>query len=232
MDAILNAGFDRHKSICYQGITKLFWDQFPYKVFVRHPRLVRPDTKKLDPIARYEKQDQYETKRKAFIYNRQAHCPKDRSTWKMVSSSHETAFSFYFMHEADALHFIENSKSYVKVVHRPDNPVELVAMARERTSKVEPVVRDMLFWNQYRWQIKFKRNLAKDQQAQIDEFVRETYQLRSNGTRRSRLQQRIYYDSHYLYAHHENDVMLTMLGVSEYIAKITKALLKEEIYEY
>lgn len=228
------AGFDQFSSIDYRSITKLFYDKFPYKVLIEHG-ITRPDIT-LPYQVRWEATNKYRDTKKRFFYRRRQHCPADMGSWRhMDNGLNAGTISFFFENEADALFFIRKNKRYVKTVYRPENRAEIKAIEEQRTSQIVPVVRDVLFWAKYRWRIEFKRHLSKEELTHLDEWVRETFMLRSNGHRRSLSQQRASYSfsaSRCLYLHTETDVIFTKLGVGEYINKVNKALLKEEIYEH
>ncbi len=221
----MKTAFDEHNSIVYNDLEKLYWNIYPFRVKVFHEMS--------NPKDRYIGLDQtlYDEWKAAklahlkFFYRRKAHCPQDTSAFKAMDNGlHAKTFSFFFKNEADAKHFINKNKRYISEVERPPCPQAVDELSKlSKRPKRQIVLRDILFWNKYRYCIEFKEQDLVSEQL-LDERVLEFFNNKSNN--------RYYYTyskRRRLYLTDDKDLLAVYMALHEKFRMETHVILKKDI---
>jgi hypothetical protein len=215
--------FDKHKNINYQPITRIFWNEYPFKVLVFED-LKRPDKvcwggNSVEDKRIYQAWLEHRQARKVFYYARMRHCP-EKSGWRSMNNGGHT-FSFFFKDQEAAKHFIEKNRKHITDVFRPENLDQVTALSQNN----KLLLRDSLFWGKYRYCIEFKEQYEKALADHLDERVLELFHNKKNDRRY------LYTFSkrRRLYLKNENDIFYVKMALYEYVRSQTEALLKKDI---
>lgn len=198
--------FDKHDSILYSDLSRLFWGIYPYRVFLPYDEAIR------------------------WKHDKQKHTIQNRLWNKMIPAPDSVerkylynfkGISAFFVTEADAANFIDQNQELVTEVHRPHHDAALSVLADHKIR-----IRKTLFWNQYRWCVIFKNVKTTAEENYIDEWVESHFE----GVEPS--ENRVY-NSHgfprKLYLNSENDTIAVKVSLSEHIRALEYAMLVEEV---
>lgn len=176
--------------------TALYWDEFPYKV------VVRLTGNPMTAVARLSR-----------------HLPEG-DDWRFRCSPSQN--SFFFKNAEDARRFVEaNSKHVLEVWEPPANLGQYLGLNEDghRT-----VLRDTLWYDQYRYCVVFRRSMSKAENDDLDDWAQEFF-LGSD-------EQRAYFSyslERRVYLNDPDDVFMVTLAHKPIILRIERAILKKEI---
>ena len=226
-DISATADFDVYKHIVYKDITKLFWDEYPYKV-VCFDDIAAPNQANrsfADPVL-YNEQMEYYTKRRTFYHSLMRHCPKEGGWRSSNNGNYAHTFSFFFKKRNDALVFVKKNSKHVSKVFRPETSQEITTLAQNQDRvhcKLE--LRKDLYWCKYRFRVDFKRQFIAHEDHKMIDAVNSVFGD-SEDDDRFRLSLSI---QRRLYLNDENDLLMVYIKVNDQIAHTYKAILKAEI---
>jgi hypothetical protein len=213
---------EKPTTIDYQDIKSLYWNKYPYKIVIRD-KLSRPPALQgfLDPEdnKNYDAWVEHYNERRKFYYARKRHCPEDGALWKSMNNG-GTTFSFFFVHEADALKFIKKNAEFIRTVFRPNDEKQIAVLKTDK----KLVLRDMLYYGKYRYCIEFKEQVNDESAEFLDNIITKLFST-PDPTRF----EFSYSNRRRLFLNDEKDVVFVKLALHERIRKISEAILKEEI---
>lgn len=206
---------------------KLFYREYPFKITINDP-VKRPEYRNgfsmSSPTNRLE-QETYLVARATFMRKRERTVKAAKGDWRWMDSQGVKTLSYFFKHAEDALHFVKKNKAHVRTIHRPENQALVDAMlSAPFEEKTFFVVRDMLFWDRFRWCIQFKR--TDEARDAADDFWE--HHLKDHQEDRDRAMYNFDHDRR-LYLNGENDVLYAAMGLKAYFKDIQKVILKSEI---
>jgi hypothetical protein len=215
-------GFDLYPHVCYEPIEKLSYGAFPYKVIVKEDFSGPSDDKHINDALAYQQWRDHAERRRAFYYMRRRYLPQDAKTYRdMNNGTDAKSFSFFFMNKEDCLYFVKKNKKYVTKVFRPESDAEIEVLRENKRL----VLRDMLFWNKYRFAVEFKEQMSAAASSSLVEDIRHIFNEEPDDLR--------YYFSvgrnSVLYLNDAHDVVHVKLAIHEKVKSYSETILRSEI---
>lgn len=220
MDA-LRQEFAANPAVTVKEIEKPFYRDYLYRITVDLERFGAQNE-----TARRRRESYHDSQRWAIGLDWASSLCDALPTGSWRCTSHWGCGSFYFRTEADALSFARQCPDAVDNIAGPSSPEAMDVMLSD--TKVR--VRNMLFWSRYRWCVVLNPWGGLKLQARLVEWSREFAEAIGGGAKlRSRAMMSLGAWQSRVYFAHETDVMVFKMVFSSDIAKIEKAVLKEEL---
>ena len=206
---------------------KLFYREFPFKITINDP-VTRPKYRNgfaYDSPTNRREMETYRAARATFMRKRERTVTAAKGDWRWMDSQGVKTLSYFFKHADDALHFVKKNKAHVRDIHRPQCQALVDAMLTPTDDdKLIFVVRDMLFWDRFRFCIQFKR--TEEAREAADDFWE--HHLKDHREDRDRAMYNFDHDRR-LYLNDERDLFYAACGLRGYFKDIQQVILKSDI---
>ena len=206
------------KPIIHRQITQLYWGKYPYKVGTICPSLKFNYSPKHGGELNFKECNKiYYQVIDAFRKSCLKYVPNDRTIWKMTESA--IAFNFYFVHQEDMMRFVAGNLVKVRKIYEPASALEVQTFIDNKDCVIR---KKFFFFNSYRYKITFRR-MSSEVICELDTWVKDFFGEDEKRIGYSPCGQR------FLYLNVENDILLVRLAFSQYVRRVEKVILKDEI---
>lgn len=191
-------------------INCLYWNKYPYKVFIPH---IKPFySTHYHSLEYYEHVDALTEKIKLFDFRDEMHLVRTAN-----------GFSYFFIDKTDFDLFIELNSAFIDTVFVP--PKNII---KDNALNAKTIYRETLFEGMFEWRIEF--NASKhypDFTDVLDPWVECFFELTDDNELATRCCYCYYGDRRVLFLVSFDDAFATKIAMGEYITGIQRAILIE-----